>query len=95
MTTDSQGTAGAKPLAVVRCATTGAAVLGVIFVGCWAGAAVGWSGVSHMYINLFTAAPIGSGVALGIGLCWSLVFGAVVGGLTAVIYNAFGFLSSR
>ena len=45
-----------------------------------------------MFISLFTLAPIASGAAFGIGLCWSLVFGGISGALIAIVYNASDFL---
>ena len=44
----------------------------------WIGAALGWANASHLYASLFTLAPIGSTAALGVGLCWSPVFGTLV-----------------
>ena len=79
-------------LPVVRCAAAGALALGALFVLCWIGAALGWANASHMYVSLFTLAPIGSTTALGVGLCWSLVFGALSGALLALSFNALAFL---
>lgn len=76
----------------LRCALTGAVVLAVLFALCWAAAAAGYAGGSHMYIALFTLAPFASVAALAVGLCWSVVFGAVTGALIAAAYNAFAFL---
>ena len=45
-----------------------------------------------MYIALFTTAPVGSAAALGVGLGWSLGFGALGGALIALAYNALAFL---
>jgi hypothetical protein len=87
--------AGKHRLGVLRCAVTGAVVLGLIYILCWAGAALGITNVSHMYIELFTTAPTPSGAALATGLAWSLAFGAVTGALLAVVYNAGGFLDRR
>ena len=79
-------------LGLRRCALTGASVLVVLFGLCWIGTAVGLTGSSHMFVSLFTLAPVASTVALGFGLCWSFVFGGVTGALIAVVYNAFSFL---
>ncbi len=79
-------------LAVRRCAAVGVIVFGVLFLLCWLGATLGWLNVSHMYVSLFTNAPVASLAAFGAGLCWSVVFGGVVGALTALAYNALGFL---
>jgi hypothetical protein len=48
-----------------------------------------------MYISLFTISPAASGDALATGFAWSLVFGAIGGGLIAAVYNALGFLERR
>ena len=79
-------------LGLLRCGLTGAVVLAMLFGLCWVGTAVGLTGVSHMFVSLFTLAPVASGAAFGIGLWWSLVFGGVAGALIAIIYNAFSFL---
>jgi hypothetical protein len=79
-------------LGLRRCTLTGASVLAVLFGLCWVGTAAGLTGSSHMFVSLFTLAPIASTVALGIGLCWSFVFGGVAGALIAIVYNAFSFL---
>lgn len=72
-----------------RSAAAGAATLGVLFVICWAGnALVGLTG-SHMFLELFTRAPVQSLWALAEGLCWALVFGAITGLLAAFFYNLF------
>jgi hypothetical protein len=82
-------------LSAVRCGATGAVVLAILFVACWVAAAAGYVGGSHRYISLFTLAPEASLTALGVGLCWSLVFGAVSGLLVAVTYNTFAFVERR
>jgi hypothetical protein len=79
-------------LGVLRCTATGAVVMGVLFALCWAGAAAGVLNSSHMYVSLFTLEPIASASALAVGLCWSLVFGALAGALVALVYNAFDFI---
>lgn len=80
-------------LGIRRCALTGAVALAALFALCWLGTAVGLTGSSHMFVSLFTLAPIASGAAFGIGLCWSLVFGGISGALIAIVYNAFSFLA--
>lgn len=82
-------------LNAIRCALTGAVVLTLLFVLCWLAAAVGMTGSSHMYIAIFTVAPVASLAALAVGLCWSIAFGAVTGALIAVTYNAFGSIEQR
>jgi hypothetical protein len=82
-------------LSVLRCTLTGAAVLLVQFAICWAAAAAGLINSSHMYISLFTLAPVASPGALVVGLFWSTVFGALTGALVAIAYNAFAFVARR
>jgi len=77
-------------LSVVRCAATGAAVLSAILVLCWLAAALFGPMGSHMYMTMFTLSAPGSFIALAAGLCWSIIFGALVGALFAVFYNLFG-----
>jgi hypothetical protein len=76
-------------LNVWRCTATGAAVLLSLFVLCWIGAALSDLRLSHMFIQLFTTAPVDSVVALVEGACWSLIFGAITGTLFALFYNLF------
>ncbi|WP_449253922.1 hypothetical protein [Brevundimonas naejangsanensis] len=61
---------------------------------CWIGAAFQITLV-HSYISLFTTQPVASVGALGVGLLWSLVFGAGAGAITAGLYNLFGFVERR
>ena len=82
-------------LSISRCTLTGVAVLAVQFAACWAAAAADFFGGSHMYISIFTIAPVASLTALGAGLCWSIIFGGLTGALIAIAYNAFGFLEGR
>jgi len=60
----------------------------MLFVLCWVGAVVWAGGLSHMFIALFTTAPVDSWLALGQGICSAIVFGALTGILLAVSYNA-------
>ena len=75
-------------LSVRRCAATGAIVLGVLFTLCWLGGAAGLLDSSHMFVALFTNAPMTSASAIASGLFWSVAFGAITGALTALAYNA-------
>lgn len=59
-----------------------------VFVLCWIGLFIPFSSPTHAYIGLFTAADPISAMALAEGTLWSLLFGALVGGLFALIYNA-------
>ena len=78
----------ADTLNVVRLIIAGGATAAVVFVLCWLGTFIPFSSPTHAYISLFTNADISSGVALVQGTCWSLLFGALVGGVFALIYNA-------
>lgn len=69
---------------VVAAGLTAAAV----FVLCWVGMFIPFSSPTHAYVGLFTAAEPRSALALAEGTLWSLLFGALVGGLFTLIYNA-------
>ncbi len=86
---------GQGRLDLIRAALTGSVVLAVLFTLCWVAAAVHIFSASHMYVSLFTIAPIASFGALAGGICWSVLFGALAGGLIAATYNALGFLARR
>ena len=92
MTVKSDPTIYGNRLPVLRCAGVGAIVLGALFALCWLGEGVGVLNASHMYIALFTTAPNASFGAILIGFCWSLVFGAFTGAVTALAFNALAFV---
>ena len=71
-----------------RLLVSGAATALAAFVLCWLGTFVPFSSPTHGYITLFTTAPANSASALAEGGLWSLLFGGLVGGLFALIYNA-------
>ena len=75
-------------VSVIRLTVTGGATAAVVFVLCWLGTFIPFSSPTHAYITLFTNAGQSSGLALAQGTCWSLLFGALVGGAFALIYNA-------
>lgn len=77
---------------VLRLALTGAVTLTVLFILCWVGAVVWTAGLSHMFVALFTAAPVNSLLGLGQGMCSALVFGALSGAILAISYNALAFI---
>lgn len=81
-------------LGVLRCTIAGALVLAVQFVLCWIGALF-IASQTHMFVELFTAQPVASTAALGIGTIWAGVFGAITGFLVAVIYNVLASLDRR
>ncbi|NEX91226.1 hypothetical protein [Caulobacter sp. 17J65-9] len=86
----------ARGLGPMRCAATGAAVVLTQFVICWAvAAAFDRLRLTHMFVELFTAAPASSTSALLEGATWSIVFGALTGVLVALVYNLFSFLDAR
>lgn len=85
----------APRLGVARVALTTAFAATAFLLLCWIGAAVGLGPATHMYIQLFSAAAVTSGAALLIGLCWSLVGGALAGALFAWIYNLLAALDPR
>jgi len=76
-------------------AATGAASAAVLYALCWAGAALGWSAASHLFLSLFSTAPAASWSALLQGVCLSVGFGALAGLLIAAFANLFGFLAPR
>ena len=82
-------------LNVLRLLVTGGVTAVVVFVLCWAGTFIPFSSPTHAYIALFTNADMSSGQALAEGAIWSLLFGALVGALFALIYNATAALGRR
>jgi len=72
----------------LRLAITGAVTLSILFVLCWMGAAISLYGPSHMFVALFTLAPVASWYALYQGSFGALVFGAAGGAILAWVYNA-------
>jgi hypothetical protein len=70
-----------------RIALAAAATLAILFVLCWLGAVIWPAGLSHMFVALFTGAPVDSWVALGQGLCAAVVFGALGGAILGWTYN--------
>jgi hypothetical protein len=88
------GTASSGP-DVVRFALTGALSATMFFVLCWIGAFLPFGPATHMYLQLFTSADVNSGLALWQGLCWSLAFGLVAGGLIAISYKLVAAVDGR
>ena len=84
-----------RALNVARLAIAGGVTAAAVFVLCWIGTFIPFSSPTHAYIALFTSADIGSGQALLEGTCWSLLFGALVGVVFALIYNATAALDRR
>ena len=77
-----------RTLSVMRVIVAGGLTAAVVFVLCWLGTFIAFSSPTHAYITLFTPADIGSVTALVEGGTWSLLFGALVGAVFALIYNA-------
>lgn len=88
-------TRGVTTVNVVRLAVAGGVTAAVVFILCWLGTFVPFSSPTHAYIALFTNADISSGLALAEGFCWSLIFGALVGAMFALTYNATASFSRR
>ena len=82
-------------LGVVRLAATGALFMGIFYILCWAGAALGVVPVSHMYLQLFSDAPMVSTAMAFEGTICSVVFGMLAGALVAFTYNVLDFLDRR
>jgi len=88
-------TGSGSRVSVLLFAGTGAIASAVFFGLCWLGAYLPFGSPTHMYLQLFTTAETSSALALGQGLCWSLIFGAVAGGLIALVHNALAYLTRR
>ena len=82
-------------LSVPRIGVAGGITAAIVFVLCWLGTFVPFSSPTHAYIGLFTTADIQSGRALVEGGLWSLLFGALVGAVFALVYNAAAPLTRR
>ena len=96
MSTSAQSVAPhAHRIGIARLALTGAMFMGLFYILCWSGAALGIVPVSHMYLQLFSDAPMPSTAMLVEGAIWSFVFGSLAGTLIALLYNAFGSLDRR
>jgi hypothetical protein len=77
-----------RRLNTLRVTLTGAIVAPIFFALCWAGAFLPIGPASHLYLQLFTRAEMSSGLALAQGVCWSAAFGAIIGLLVSLVYNA-------
>lgn len=75
-------------ISVVRLFVAGGLTAAAVFVLCWIGTYIPFSTPTHAYIALFTPADMSSVQALVEGGLWSLLFGALVGALFALIFNA-------
>ena len=79
-------------LGIVRVAIAAAATTFAFYFICWLGAQLPIGPATHMYLRLFIAAELTSTTALVVGLCWSLGFALIAGGLFALFYNLFASL---
>lgn len=82
-------------IGVRRLAATGGVGATLVFVVCWLGTFIPFSSPTHAYIGLFTPADMQSVTALLEGTLWSLLFGAFVGSVIAILYNLFGALDRQ
>lgn len=82
-------------VSILRFAVAGAITLIVLFALCWVGALILPSAFSHLFIALFTAAPMTSALALGQGICGALIFGFLGGGILAWSYNLTAWADSK
>lgn len=78
-----------RTLSVLGATVSASLAFVVLFVVCGVAQLLG-SGlqVTHMWMSLFTAAPIGSVQAWLEGLFFSLAFGIVTGSIFASVHNA-------
>lgn len=88
---------GTQPssIGVRRTIVAGGATAAAVFVLCWLGTFIPFSSPTHAYIGLFTLADASSIQALVEGTVWSLLFGALVGAVFALSYNAAAPLGRR
>lgn len=82
-------------IGVTRIIVSGALTGGIAFVLCWLSTFLPFGSPTHAYIPLFTNAPLTSVAALVEGGFWSALFGALLSGLFALIYNAASVLERR
>lgn len=82
-------------VSVTRLLVSGGFTAAIVFVLCWLGTFAPFSNPTHAYISLFTAADISSLRALCEGMLWSILFGGLVSGVFALVYNATARLGRR
>ncbi|TAJ69838.1 MAG: hypothetical protein EPO51_20120 [Phenylobacterium sp.] len=82
----------ASRLGVFHCTLTGAVALGLLFLLCWFGVAVADIPASRRMLGFFTSQALEAPGAIGLGLVSAVVFGAVIGGLIAISFNALGMM---
>jgi hypothetical protein len=84
-----------QSLSITRVALAGAAAAATFFALCWLGSFLPIGPASHQYLLLFTKADPASAAALVQGVCWSIAFGLLAGGLFAGSYNLLAGLYKR
>ena len=84
-----------RRLGVIRVGVAAGVSAALVFVLCWLGTFVPFGSPTHAYVSLFTPAQMQSIQALGEGTLWSLLFGAFVGAVFAIVYNVLGGLDRR
>lgn len=75
-------------LSVPRVALAAALSAAGFYALCWLGTRLPIGPATHMYLQLYASGDVTGTTALAQGLCWSLAFGLVAGGIFALIYNA-------
>ena len=80
-----------RPISIGRFSLTAALSLFIVYVVCWAAAAVGIP-LAHTFITLFTSFEPSSFAALCVGGAWALLAGAFVGAVIAVTYSLVSFV---
>jgi hypothetical protein len=84
----------ARPrVGLFHCTLTGAAVLGVVFLLCWATEAVADVHASHAFLALFTEQALSTPRSMTGGLATAIVAGGLLGALAALFFNVFSFLA--
>jgi len=78
-----------RDMNITCCALTGAAVVAVIFAVYWTRAALETSLGPHISVALFSPAVDLTPAALGTAFILSILFGALVGALSAFFHNLF------
>lgn len=81
------------PVGLFHCTLTGAAVLAVVFLLCWATQAVADVTASRSLLVFFTGQALRSPEALRSGLLMAIVVGATLGALISLFFNLFSFVA--
>ncbi|MEO8114765.1 MAG: hypothetical protein ABI655_10305 [Phenylobacterium sp.] len=85
-----------RPLGLLHCTFTGAAVLGILFLLLWTAEAVADIPASKAFLGLITRTVLQSPPqALAEGIVWAVVLGGVIGALIAFCFNLFAVRARR